>query len=124
MENMENKNKEQETSGVNECCKNEKKQITNEMLYEAMQHMMVGQACMLTTQMTVFNIILEHRNELKLTNVESKILEHGIEALRCTIDGLEEKSGMNEKIAEAIGVKVVEVSSPQELMDILSQIMR
>ena len=120
MENMENKNKEQET-------KETKREVTNEMLYEAMQHLMVGQACILTTHMTLFNMMLEHKSELKLTDDEVDILEHGLEAFECTINGLESHAEVDKKIAEARTVKgfqVVEVSSPKELEELMKILLR
>ena len=120
---MENKNKEQETKEAKET----KREVTNEMLYEAMQHLMVGQACILTTHMTLFNMMLEHKSELKLTDDEADILEHGLEAFECTINGLESHAEVDKKIAEARmekGIRVVEVGSPKELEELMKILLR
>lgn len=97
------------------------------MLYEAMQHLMVGQACTLTAHMTLFNMMLERKSELKLTDDEADTLEYGLKAFECTINGLESHAEVDKKIAEARTVKgfrVIEINSPNELEELMKILLR
>lgn len=94
-----------------------KQEVTNEMLLEHLKELERTQGLLLNSFGTIFTLLLEHKEQLKLDEVEQKLLMVGIDAIDLGLDSLGEKTGMNEVEKKMKNVNVSVITSLDELFN-------
>ena len=94
-----------------------KQEVTNEMLLEHLKELEQTQSLLLNSFGTIFTLLLEHKEQLKLDEVEQKLLMVGIDAIDLGLDSLGEKTGMNEVEKKMKNVNVRVITSLDELFN-------
>ena len=94
-----------------------KQEVTNEMLLEHLKELEQTQSLLLNSFGTIFTLLLEHKEQLKLDEVEQKLLMVGIDAIDLGLDSLGEKTGMNEVEKKMKNVNVSVITSLDELFN-------
>lgn len=104
--------------------KETKREVTNEMLLEHLKEIEIAQGCIANGINTLFSVMSERRERLKLSSEEVKIIHSGQIALACLTDRMADISGMNEKV-QKIEEKVHEVSKEEaeNFLDFLKEIL-
>lgn len=92
-----------------------KQEITNEMLLEHLKELERMQSLLLNSFGTIFTLLLERKEQLKLSEIEEKLLTVGVNAINIGIDSLGEKTGMNEIERKMRNVNVRVITSLDEL---------
>lgn len=92
-----------------------KQEVTNEMLLEHLKELELTQGLLLNSFGTIFTMLLEHKEQLELSNIEEKLLMIGIEAIDSGLDSLGDKTGMNEVENKMKNVNVKVITSLDEL---------
>lgn len=105
----ENKETREEQKDMN------KQEVTNEMLLEHLKELERTQGLLLNSFGTIFTMLLEHKEQLELSEIEEKLLMVGIDAIDFGLDSLGEKTGMNEIERKMRNVNVRVISSLDEL---------
>lgn len=90
--------KEEEFEVVSEKEEKETKEVTNRMLLEHMKEIEIAQGCIANGINTLFSVMSERKEQLKLSSVEAEMIEHRQIALACLTDHMTNISGMNEKV--------------------------
>lgn len=90
--------KEEEFEVVSEKEEKETKEVTNRMLLEHLKEIEIAQGCIANGINTLFSVMSERNEQLKLSRVEEKIIKHGQIALGCLIERMIDISGMNEEL--------------------------
>ena len=104
--------------------KETKQEVTNEQILEHLKEIEIAQGCIANGINTLFYVIGERKEQLKLNKFEVEIIEHGQIALGCTTDRMADISGMNEKVQKieaevhAVGKEDVEI-----FLDFLKEIL-
>lgn len=104
--------------------KETKQEVTNEQILEHLKAIEIAQGCIANGINTLFCVIGERKEQLKLSSEEVEMIEHGQIALGCTTDRMADISGMNEKVqkieekAHAISKEEVE-----NFLDFLKEIL-
>ena len=80
--------------------KETKQEVTNEQILEHLKEIEIAHGCIANGINTLFSLIGERREQLKLSSEEVKIIHSGQIALACLTDRMGDISGMNEKIKE------------------------
>ena len=78
--------------------KETKQEVTNEQILEHLKEIEIAQGCIANGINTLFCVIGERREQLKLNSEEVKTIHAGQIVLGCTTDHMADISGMNEKI--------------------------
>lgn len=107
----ENKETREEKKDMN------KQEVTNEMLLEHLKELERAQGLLLNGFGTIFTLLLEHKEQLKLDEMEQKLLMVGIDAIDLGLDSLGEKTGMNEVEKKMKNVNVSVITSLDELFN-------
>lgn len=94
-----------------------KQEVTNEMLLEHLKELEQTQSLLLNSFGTIFTMLLEHKEKLKLYEAEQKLLMVGIDAIDLGLDSLGEKTGMNEVEKKMKNVNVSVITSLDELFN-------
>ena len=94
-----------------------KQEVTNEMLLEHLKELERTQGLLLNSFGTIFTMLLEHKEQLKLDEMEQKLLMVGIDAIDLGLDSLGEKTGMNEVKKKMKNVNVRVITSLDELFN-------
>lgn len=94
-----------------------KQEVTNEMLLEHLKELERAQGLLLNGFVTIFTLLLERKEQLKLDEIEQKILMVGIDATNICLDSLREKTGMNEVKKKMKNVNVSVITSLDELFN-------
>ena len=94
-----------------------KQEVTNEMLLEHLKELEQTQSLLLNSFGTIFTMLLEHKEQLKLDEIEQKLLMVGIDAIDIGLDSLGEKTGMNEVKKKMKNVNVRVITSLDELFN-------
>lgn len=83
-------------------CENKetKQEVTNEQIMEHLKEIEIAQGCIANGINTLFYVIGERKEQLKLSMVEVEMIEHGQIALGCTTDNMANISGMNERVLQ------------------------
>lgn len=93
--------KEEEFEVVSEKAEKETKEVTNRMLLEQLlEHLKeieIAQGCLANGINTLFSVMGERKEQLKLRRDEAEMIEHGQIALACLTDRMFDNSGMNER---------------------------
>ena len=90
--------KEEEFEVVSEKEEKETKGVTNRMLLEHLKEIEIAQGCIANGINTLFSVMSERSEQLKLSRVEEEIIKHGQIALACLTDHMSDISGMNEEL--------------------------
>lgn len=78
--------------------KETKQEITNEQILEHLKEIEIAQGCIANGINTLFFVMIERREQLKLNNEEIKAMKAGIVAFECVANHMADISGMNEKV--------------------------
>lgn len=92
--------KEEEFEVVSEKEEKETKEVTNEQILEHLKEIEIAQGCIANAINTLFSVIGERREQLKLSSYEAGEICVGQIALDCLTDRMGDISGTNEKIKE------------------------
>lgn len=90
--------KEEEFEVVSEKEEKETKEVTNRMLLEHLKEIEIAQCCIANGINTLFSVIIEREEQLKLSKFEAEIIKHGQIALGCLTERMADISGMNEEL--------------------------
>ena len=104
--------------------KETKQEVTNEQILEHLKEIEIAQGCIANGINTLFYVIGERKEQLKLNRIEVEMIESGKIALGCITDSMANISGMNEKVQkikeEVHGVSKEEV---ENFLDFLKEIL-
>ena len=104
--------------------KETKQEVTNEQILEHLKEIEIAQGCIANGINTLFYVIGERKEQLKLNRVEVEMIEIGQIALGCITDNMANISGMNKKVQkieeEAHAVSKEEV---ENFLDFLKKIL-
>lgn len=78
--------------------KETKQEVTNEQILEHLKEIEIAQGCIANGINTLFIVMSERKEQLKLSMEEVEMIEHGQIAFVCLADRMADISGMNEKI--------------------------
>lgn len=117
--------KEEEFEVVSE---KETKEVTNRMLLEHLKEIEMAQGCLANGINTLFSVMSERKEQLKLSSGEAEMIEHGQIALACLTDHMADISGMNEKLnryekERQAEVNVVSKEDMKGFVDFLKEIL-
>lgn len=90
--------KEEEFEVVSEKEEKETKEVTNRMLLEHLKEIEIAHGCLANGINTLFSVMSERNEQLKLSRVEEEIIKHGQIALGCLTERMIDISGMNEEL--------------------------
>lgn len=90
--------KEEEFEVVSEKEEKETKEVTNRMLLEHLKEIEIAHGCLANGINTLFSVMSERNEQLKLSRVEEEIVKHGQIALGCLTERMIDISGMNEEL--------------------------
>jgi hypothetical protein len=75
-----------------------KHEVTNEQILEHLKEIEIAQGCIANGINTLFSVIIERKEQLKLDKREVEMIRYGEIALACITDHMSDISGMNEKL--------------------------
>lgn len=75
--------KEEEFEVVSEKAEKGTKEVTNRMLLEHLKEIEIAQGCLANGINTLFSVMSERKEQLKLSRGEAEMIEHGQIALAC-----------------------------------------
>ena len=90
--------KEEEFEVVSEKEEKETKEVTNEQILEHLKEIEIAQGCIANGINTLFSVMSERKEQLKLSSVEAETIRYGEIALACLTDHMSNISGMNEEL--------------------------
>ena len=111
--------KEEEFEVVSEKDEKETKEVTNRMLLEHLKEIEIAQGCLANGINTLFSVMSERKEQLKLSKCEVKMLDSGQIAFACITDRMYDISGMNERLKE----HVVGKEDVEGFLDFLKEIL-
>lgn len=76
----------------------ETKEVTNRMLLEHLKEIEIAQVCIANGINTLFSVMRERKEQLKLSSGEAEMIRYGEIALACLTDHMSDISGMNEEL--------------------------
>lgn len=116
--------KAEEFEVVSEKAEKEAKKVTNRMLLEHLKEIEIAQGCLANGINTLFSVMSERREQLKLSRVEAEMIEYGQIALACLAGYMADISGMNERgNRHAAEVHVVGKEDVGGFLDFLKEIL-
>lgn len=116
--------KEEEFEVVSEKDGKETKEVTNRMLLEHLKEIEIAQGCIANGINTLFSVMSERNEQLKLSRGEAEMIEHGQIALACLTERMADISGMNERGKRyAAEVHVVGKEDVEDFLDFLKEIL-
>lgn len=116
--------KEEEFEVVSEKDGKETKEVTNRMLLEHLKEIEIAQGCLANGINTLFSVMSERKEQLKLSRGEAEMIEHGQIALACLTERMADISGMNERgKRHAAVVHVVGKEDVEGFLDFLKEIL-
>lgn len=98
--------------------KETKQEVTNEQILEHLKEIEIAQGCIANGINTLFSVMSERREQLKLSRVEVEMIESGKIALGCLTDCMADISGMNERV-QNIKEELHAVSKEEEFENFL-----
>lgn len=115
--------KEENFELVTEEEQKEEKQdeVTNEKLLEHLNEVEVAIGCIANGINTLFSVIVERKEQLKLSKSEAKMLYSGQIALVCLSERMADISRMNERVKE--NVEEVHAVEKEDFLDFLKEIL-
>ena len=78
--------------------KETKHEVTNEQILEHLKEIEIAQGCIANGINTLFSVMIERKEQLKLSKSEMEMIRHGEVALACLTDHMADISGMNEEL--------------------------
>lgn len=90
--------KEEEFEVVSKKEEKETKEVTNRMLLEHLKEIEIAQVCIANGINTLFSVMRERKEQLKLSSGEAEMIRYGEIALACLTDHMSDISGMNEEL--------------------------
>lgn len=75
-----------------------KHEVTNEQILEHLKEIEIVQGGIANGINTLFSVIVERKEQLKLSKSEMEMIRHGEVALACLTDHMADISGMNEEL--------------------------
>ena len=104
-----------------------KHEVTNEQILEHLKEIEIAQGCIANGINTLFSVIIERKEQLKLDKREVEMIRHGEVALVCLTDHMSDISGMNEKLNRCekesqADVHVVSKEDMKDFVDFLKEI--
>lgn len=75
-----------------------KHEVTNEQILEHLKEIEIAQGGIANGINTLFSVIVERKEQLKLSKSEMEMIRHGEVALVCLTDHMSDISGMNEEL--------------------------
>lgn len=116
--------KEEEFDVVSEKAEKGTKEVTNRMLLEHLKEIEIAQGCLANGINTLFSVMSERKEQLKLSRGEAEMIEHGQIALACLAERMADISGMNERgKRHAAEVYVVGKEDVEGFLDFLKEIL-
>lgn len=116
--------KEEEFDVVSEKAEKGTKEVTNRMLLEHLKEIEIAQGCLANGINTLFSVMSERKEQLKLSRGEAEMIEHGQIALACLAERMADISGMNERgKRHAVEVHVVGKEDVEGFLDFLKEIL-
>lgn len=104
--------------------KETKQEVTNEMILEHLKEIEIAQGCIANGINTLFSVMSERKEQLKLSSGEAEMIEHGQIALACLTERMADISGMNERgKRHAAEVHVVGKEDIEGFLDFLKEIL-
>lgn len=104
--------------------KETKQEVTNEQILEHLREIEIAHGCIANSINTLFYVIGERREQLKLNMVEVEMIEHGQIVLGCLTDRMADISGMNEKVQKIEEeVHAVSKEEVENFLDFLKEIL-
>ena len=104
--------------------KETKQEVTNEQILEHLKEIEIAQGCIANGINTLFYVIGERKEQLKLNRVEVEMIESGQIALGCLTDRMADISGMNEKVQKIKEeVHAVSKEEDEKFLDFLKEIL-
>ena len=97
--------------------KETKQEVTNEQILEHLKEIEIAQGCIANGINTLFYVIGERKEQLKLNRTEVELIESGKIALGCITDSMDDISGMNENLQ-----KIEAEMGKEEIEDFLKEI--
>lgn len=101
--------------------KENKPEVTNEKLLEHLNEIEVAIGCIANSINTLFIVMSERKEQLKLSKSEAKMLYSGQIALVCLSQRMADISRMNERVKE--NVKEVHAVEKEDFLDFLKEIL-
>lgn len=115
--------KEEEFEVVHEKAEKETKEVTNKMLLEHLKEIEIAQGCIANGINTLFSIMSERKEQLKLSRGEAEMIEHGQIVLAC-LTRMAYISGMNERRKRhAADVHIAGKEDVEGFLDFLKEIL-
>lgn len=74
------------------------KEVTNEQILKHLKEIEIAQGCLANGINTLFSVMSERKEQLKLSRVEAKMIEYGQITLDCLTERMADISGMNEEL--------------------------
>ena len=105
--------------------KETKQEVTNEQILEHLKEIEIAQGCIANGINTLFYVIGERKEQLKLNRVEVEMIESGQIALAFLTESMADISGMNEKvqkIEEEVHTVSKEKEEVEKFIDFLKEI--
>ena len=103
--------------------KETKQEVTNEQILEHLKEIEIAQGCIANGINTLFYVIGERKEQLKLSSEEVEMIESGQIALGCITDHMADISGMNEKVQNIKEeVHAVSKEEVENFLDFLKEI--
>ena len=103
--------------------KETKQEVTNEQIMEHLKEIEIAQGCIANGINTLFSLIGERREQLKLSSDEVGEIRAGQIALAFLTESMADISGMNEKVQKNTGeVHVVSKEDMEGFIDFLKEI--
>lgn len=78
--------------------KETKQEVTNEQILEHLKEIEIAQGCIANGINTLFSVMRERKEQLKLSSGEAEMIRYGEIALACLTDHMSDISGMNEEL--------------------------
>lgn len=104
--------------------KETKKEVTNEQILEHLKEIEMAQGCIANGINTLFSVMSERKEQLKLSKREMEMIEYGQIALACLTDRMADISGMNERgKRHVVGVHVIGKEEVENFLDFLKEIL-
>ena len=78
--------------------KETKQEVTNEQILEHLKEIEIAQGCIANGINTLFSVMSERKEQLKLSSGEAEMIRYGEITLACLTDHMSDISGMNEEL--------------------------
>jgi len=101
--------------------KETKQEVTNEQILEHLKEIEIAQGCIANSINTLFSVMSERKEQLKLSSEEVETIHSGQIALACLTERMSDISGMNERVQKIEEEKVKK--EVENFLDFLKEIL-